>query len=205
MTIVFLHGLGQTAASWTDTIANLPGDWDCRCPELPGLLDGEQPTYDRLYQGLENYCAALPGPFVLCGLSLGGVLALDYAQRNPERVSRLILIAAQYHTSKALLALQNLMFRFMPESQFQGLGFSKKDFMALCATTGRQNLSKGLSTLPCPTLVLLGETDKPNRKAAQGLAHQIPNSQLLMIPDSGHTVNTDNPRTLAQVITAFLT
>lgn len=204
MTIVFLHGLGQAAASWDNTIALLPRDGDYRCPELPALLSGKEATYHNLYTGLEAYCQAIPGQLTLCGLSLGGVLALDYAQRHPERIHSLILIAAQYQMPRALLALQNLIFRFMPEEKFQGLGFGKQDFITLCATTGKQNLSKGLCRLPCPTLVLCGETDQPNRKASRGLAKQIPHSQFFLIPDSGHTVNTDNPQALAQAIVSFL-
>lgn len=204
MTTVFLHGLGQTAACWDETIPLLSQDGDYRCPELSALLSGKEATYQNLYAGLEEYCRMIPAPFALCGFSLGGVLALDYAQRHLEHIHRLILIAAQYQMPRALLALQNLVFRFMPEEQFQGLGFGKRDFITLCATTGKQNLSKRLPDLTCPTLVLCGEGDKPNRKASQGLAAGIPGSRLVLIPASGHMVNTENPQFLARELRSFL-
>ena len=34
MTTVFLHGLGQTGASWNETIALLPNENVCLCPNL---------------------------------------------------------------------------------------------------------------------------------------------------------------------------
>ena len=50
---VFLHGLGQTGASWEKTISLLPEDGDCRCPELSQLLGGKQASFQNLYAGLE--------------------------------------------------------------------------------------------------------------------------------------------------------
>ena len=204
MTTIFLHGLGQTAASWANTIAALPQDWDYRCPELPELLAGKQATYQDLYAALEEYCHAIPGELTLCGLSLGAVLALDYGIRHPEKLHSLILIAPQYQMPRALLALQNLLFRFMPEKNFQGLGFGKQDFTLLCTTTGQQNLTAGLPRICCPALILCGESDKANKKAARGLSQAIQGSRLAIIPNAGHQLNTDAPQALAKEIQAFL-
>lgn len=203
MTTVFLHGLGQTGASWEETISLLPKEGDYRCPELPQLLAGKQATFQNLYAALEEYCSQIPGTFRLCGLSLGGVLALQYAADHPNRLHSLVLIAAQYRSPKLLLALQNLVFRFMKEESFQDLGFGKEDFVRLCKTTGQVNLAAALSGISCPTLVLCGEADKANKKAALGLAKGIPGSELLFIPDSGHQVNLENPQRLADLLQDF--
>ena len=203
MTTVFLHGLGQTAASWDETIALLPEAGDYRCPELPELLCGKEATYQNLYAALEEYCDAIPGRLTLCGLSLGAVLALDYGIHHPQKLHSLILIAPQYKMPRLLLAVQNLLFRFMPERNFQGLGFNKQDFTRLCTTTGQQDLTKDLPRICCPTLNLCGESDKANRNAAQGLSQRIPHSRLVILPGSGHQVNTDNPQALAQQISSF--
>ena len=40
---------------------------------------------------------------VLCGLSLGAVLTLNYAIDHPDKVKALVLIAAQYKMPKKLL------------------------------------------------------------------------------------------------------
>lgn len=204
MTTVFLHGMGQTGASWNETIALLPNENVCLCPNLSELLVGKQATFQNLYAGFESYCDRISGTFCLCGLSLGGVLALQYAANHPQRLNSLILMGAQYRSPKLLLAIQNLIFRFMKESNFQGLGFGKDDFIRLCATTGQVNLTAALPGIPCPTLVLCGENDSPNKKAARGLSRGIPGSKLVFIPQAGHELNKDCPEKLADILQKFL-
>lgn len=204
MTTVFLHGLGQTGASWDETIALLPNENVCLCPNLSELLVGKQASFQNLYAGFESYCDRISGTFCLCGLSLGGVLALQYAANHPQRLNSLILMGAQYRSPKLLLAIQNLIFRFMKESNFQGLGFGKDDFIRLCATTGQVNLTAALPGIPCPTLVLCGENDSPNKKAARGLSRGIPGSKLVFIPQAGHELNRDCPEKLADILQKFL-
>ena len=204
MTTVFLHGLGQTGASWNEAIALLPNENVCLCPNLSELLVGKQATFQNLYAGFESYCDRISGTFCLCGLSLGGVLALQYAANHPQRLNSLILMGAQYRSPKLLLAIQNLIFRFMKESNFQGLGFGKDDFIRLCATTGQVNLTAALPGIPCPTLVLCGENDSPNKKAARGLSRGIPGSKLVFIPQAGHELNKDCPEKLADILQKFL-
>ena len=204
MTIVFLHGLGQTGSSWKETIARLPKENVYLCPNLSELLAGKQASFQNLYTGLEAYCSRISGSISLCGLSLGGVLALQYAANHPQRLNSLILIGAQYRSPKLLLALQDLIFRFMKESNFQQLGFGKDDFIRLCATTGQINLKEALSGIPCPTLVLCGENDSPNKKAALGLSRGIPGSKLEFIPQAGHELNKDCPEKLTDILQKFL-
>ena len=204
MTTVFLHGLGQTGASWNEAIALLPNENVCLCPNLSELLVGKQATFQNLYAGFESYCDRISGTFCLCGLSLGGVLALQYAANHPQRLNSLILMGAQYRSPKLLLAIQNLIFRFMKKSNFQKLGFGKDDFIRLCATTGQVNLTAALPGIPCPALVLCGENDSPNKKAARGLSRGIPGSKLVFIPQAGHELNKDCPEKLADILQKFL-
>ena len=203
MTVVFLHGLGQTPESWQPVLSQLPPEEDYRCPSLAELLEGKPVCYQNLYTALERYCSDIPGKFCLCGLSLGAVLALDYSIRHGERLHSVVLIAAQYKMPKALLAVQNWMFHLLPEKNFQGLGFGKKEFSRLCLTTGQQDLTMGLAEIHCPALILCGQQDKANKKAALGLSRRIPGSKLLLLPKAGHEVNRDNPEALAQALLDF--
>lgn len=100
MKCVMLHGLGQSAASWNDTVKHMGQEPDILCPELAQWLEGCEPRYGSLYSGLENYCAQFEGPLNLCGLSLGGILALQYGIEHPERVNSMVLIGAQYTMQK---------------------------------------------------------------------------------------------------------
>ena len=202
MITVFLHGLGQTPQSWEPVLSKLP-EGDYRCPSPPDLLRGKEVTYESLYSAVEAYCSGIEGKFCLCGLSLGAELALDYAIHHSERLHSVVLIACQYKMPKLLLALQNVLFRFMPEENFQGLGFSKQEFTRLCSTTGKQNFSKGLEKINCPSLILCGEKDSANKEACRQLSQKLPGSTLMILPDSGHEVNKDTPEQLAQLLRDF--
>lgn len=202
MTTVFLHGLGQTPESWQPVLSRLP-EGDHRCPSLSDLLRGKQATYENLYTALEGYCRDIPGKFCLCGLSLGAVLALQYAIHHPERLHSLVLIACPYKMPRLLLAVQNVIFRFLPKQNFQGLGFGKQDFTRLCTTTGKQDCSKSLDRVSCPSLILCGERDSANKKAALNLSRGIPGSRLAILPESGHEINKEAPEQLARLLREF--
>lgn len=70
MSYVFLHGLGQNAQAWDKVQSHFPG---ATCPDL-----AQCPDYPSLYQTLSAQLQCVPNPLYLCGLSLGGVLALDF-------------------------------------------------------------------------------------------------------------------------------
>ena len=131
---IYVHGLGQTSDSWTKTIDILQTTDYSLCPNLPDLVHSKEVTYDNLYAAFSDYCNQYDEPIDLCGLSLGGVLALNYAIQYPKKVRSLVLIATQYKMPKKLLKFQNLLFRFMPKSMFQQMGFRKADFLLLCET-----------------------------------------------------------------------
>ncbi len=99
MKIVLLHGLGQTAQDWNSVLEQLHCT-DTDCPELFSL-DGQDVTYPNVFTQLERRYADASEPFVLCGLSLGAILALDYAIRHRDQVSSLVLIGVQYIRSQA--------------------------------------------------------------------------------------------------------
>ena len=123
MKTIFLHGLGQDCKSWERTAAAMGNGGDVYCPSLPDMLLGKEVCYANLYQTLEEYCEPFNEPFCLCGLSLGGILALHYAIAHSDRVAALVLIGTQYQMPKRLLKLQNILFRCMPNAAFQGMGF----------------------------------------------------------------------------------
>lgn len=197
---ILLHGLGQRAASWDKTLAGLNVG-----AERPGLAElmGNEVSYPVLYKGFCDYCAQFPEKVNLCGLSLGGVLALNYAAEHPDRVNSLVLIAAQYKMPKALLRLQNALFRFAPNSSFKETGFGKADFIALSKSMMSLDFGADLEKITCPTAVMIGEKDKPNRKAAEKMSGKIRGCEFHIIENSGHEVNVDAPERLAELLNGF--
>ena len=204
MPYILLHGLGQSASSWARTTdaLQIPAD-DVLCPELSDWLRGHEPRYDGLYQAFTAYCSGFSQPLDLCGLSLGGILALQYAIENSSRVHSLVLIGAQSSMPRRLLRLQNAIFRFLPARAFASTGFGKKEFLGLCSSLMDLDLSPGLRNVACPVLVLCGENDRANKSAAQQLHAQLSQSELLLIPRAGHEVNVDAPDALAQALRSF--
>ena len=205
MDLVLLHGLGQTPASWDGVLAAMdPGARAC-CPDLPALLRGREAVYPVLYQALSTQLETLPGPLDLGGLSLGAVLALHYALDHPDRVRALALAAPQIAMPRRLLAVQDLVFRLLPQGAFGGTGFSKADFRRLPASMAELDFRRQVPSLRCPVLVVCGAGDRANRRAAQELHSLLPTSALHLVQGAGHEVNRDAPQALAALLDAFFT
>ena len=195
---LFLHGLGQTANRWDKTLSALHLPEPVFCPELSHFLE------DGTYEGLYERVCAYSKPHTdlhLCGLSLGAVLALQYALEH--EVKSLILIAPQYKMPRRLLQMQNIMFHFLPRHMFSQMGLTKEQMIALTRSMERLDFATRLSKLRCPVCILCGEKDAANRKAAEQLAERIPQAQLYRISGAGHEVNVDAPEKLADCIQAF--
>lgn len=203
MPYVFVHGLGQNASSWERTLSCLALREPADCPELSALLQDGEVSYGHLYSAFSAHCEGLSQPVDLCGLSLGAVLALQYAIQRPEGVRSLALIAPQYRMPKALLKIQNVVFHFMPEKAFQSTGFHKAAFMELTRSMMDIDLSAGLRRVTCPTLVLCGTKDSANRKAGRQLAEGISSARLQWIENAGHEVNLEAPEALAERLKRF--
>lgn len=137
----------------------------------------------------------------ICGLSLGAVLALQYALEHEVR--SLILIAPQYKMPKQLLKIQNIIFRFLPQRMFSQMGLTREQMIALTRSMEPIDLTAQLSWLRCPVYILCGEKDAANRKAAKQMANRIPQAHFDEISGAGHTVNIDAPRVLAERIQRF--
>jgi len=115
MQYVLIHGLGQKSSSWDSVIKYMPESFQAVCPDLFAFINGDEANYLNLYRAFADFCNEMPQPLNLCGLSLGGVLALNYATDNPEKVKSLVLIATQYKMPKTLLKVQAIIFKTLPK------------------------------------------------------------------------------------------
>ncbi len=142
-------------------------------------------------------------PVILCGISLGAVLALNYAINHTEKVKSLILIAPQYKMPKLLLKLQNIIFRIMPENSFLSTGMEKKDIIRLTNSMMKLDFQDNLGNILCPTLIICGKKDSANIKAAKKLVNLISNAKFIVIDNAGHEINMIAPHRLAAEINLF--
>lgn len=91
--LVLLHGWGMNAAVWRDLSAALAPDFCVHAVEMPAFGCGDFESVDATSTAIiDALAAALPARLTVCGWSLGGQLALAWAQRYPDQVARLILL-----------------------------------------------------------------------------------------------------------------
>lgn len=200
MKYILLHGMGQTASSWDKLTSYFPESSEAVRPELSAFFTEGCCLYSEIYANFCEYCGSFSEKINLCGLSLGAVLALNYSIDFPQMVNSLVLIAPQYKMPKFLLKMQNVIFRFMPESSFKEIGFTKKDFITLTNSMADLDFTYLLKRVTRPVLILCGEKDNANKKAAMKLAEALPNARFGIIKNSRHEVNADNPQELANRI-----
>lgn len=199
---IFLHGLGQTAASW-DKVFSVLHISDPVCLDLFPMLKGQNINYPDLFRQFEKSCNEYHGKVSICGISLGAVLALNYAIEHLQKVQSLILIAPQFKMPKGILYIQNIAFHLMPETKFLEMGISKKDALSLAKSMLRLDFREELSRLTCPIMIVCGERDKANRKAAISMKNKMLNAKLYLVAQAGHEVNIEAPEELANLIEKF--
>lgn len=200
---VLVHGSGHKATSWNKTISYMKDSGEVLCPNLFSILNGKEPTYDNLFASFAEYCNQIDGPIHLCGLSLGGILALQYAIAFPGKVNDLVLIGTPHKMPKAMLAIQNIVFRFLPKSVFDNMEFSKKDIFTLEKSMKDLDFRGKVKNIACPTLIVCGKNDSANMKSALYFSENIPGAKLEILENTGHIVNEENPRALAKLLDEF--
>ena len=201
--VILIHGSGHKASSWQKTISFLDHQEDILCPELSAILNGREASFPNLRAAFAQYCAQTGGPVHLCGLSLGGILALDYALDHPENVKTLVLIGTPHKVPKFAFALQNVVFRLLPKSTFTSMAFDKKNTFALGNSMKDLDFSGRVEEIRCPALILCGEKDSANLKSAHFLAEHIPDAELQVLENTGHVVNEESPKVLAERLNDF--
>lgn len=168
----------------------------------------------------------------VAGVSIGAVLAQDFANKHPERVRSLCCVGAYdiNHYDKSIQSTQGkaqLMFMLRAlvsikwfskanckisavtsearEAFYRmNLRFKKRSFRYLA---GLSNLINKQQTLKrsYPLMILYGEYDNPIVHTAAMTWHENePSSSLAVIKDAGHLVNMDRPQEFNELYQAFI-
>lgn len=200
---ILIHGSGHKGTSWNETIKFMQDNKDILCPDLSSILDGKEASYTNLYSSFVEYCNKIDGQIDLCGLSLGGILALNYAIDYPNKVEKLVLIGTPHKVPEVMFSIQNVIFKFLPKSLFETMAFNKKDTFVLGKTMKKLDFSNRVQNVKCQTLVICGEKDSANIKSAHYLAENIKNAKLEIIKNAGHIINEENPKELSKLLIEF--
>jgi len=86
-TVVFLHGWCGSPEIWDAQVAALSGQYRTLAPQLPHSVTTVDGFADWVAGLIENSA-------VICGHSMGGVIAARVAARHPERVAGIVTVDA---------------------------------------------------------------------------------------------------------------
>lgn len=234
--IVFINSLGTDLRVWD--------------PVVPGLADKYRIVlYDKRGHGLSD---APQGPYamadqvadlaglmdargidkaVICGLSVGGLIAQGFAAAHPERVRGLILSgtaarigdAERWDTLTATIrhggidaVADTILARWFPADFHKDnpgeiaawrnmLTRTPVDgYLGTVGTLRDTDLTNAVKQIAVPTLCLVGDQDGSTPpEVVQGLADLIPGAELEVIENTGHLPGVVRPDAVAEAILRF--
>ena len=201
MKLIFLHGLGQDAHSWQ-------GVQDALSPmhsESFAIFSSPSESYQEAKDRLTEYLQQENEPYILVGLSLGGVLALELSSQDLPQLKGLVLSGTQYKLNTNLLyRLQILLFRLIPKPVFEKQEANKQHMLQILTELKSLNLTDTAKTCQLPSLVICGSKDRANQASSKKLANLLPKGHYQEIADGGHLLNSQKPNELAQAIKQFV-
>ena len=238
-TLVLLHAFPLDRRMWAAQVGELAEVARVVTLDLPGFGASRdtrvRPDLDAWADAVESSLAELIGeePVVLCGLSMGGYVALRIADRHPGRLEGLILADTRAgadstegaeareqaidHVNRhgvEALADQLIPKLFSPEADREATSFARELALdqapeavtgALQAMRDRPDSTAVLDDLRVPALIIVGEVDELTPPAeAESMARRIGNAWLVKIPGAGHLTNIEAPEQFNAAIKGFL-
>jgi 3-oxoadipate enol-lactonase len=160
-------------------------------------------------------------PAAIVGNSYGGFVALDFAARRPELVEKLVLLDAplmdhdfspdfmEYvEEEERLIEAGDMDAAVELNLAFWCPGVADRVRPMAAASMEIENAElpdPPLSEVRTPTLVAVGEHDKPDFRAiAERLARELPNAQYAVIEGAGHLPPLERPDETAALVRRFL-
>lgn len=95
-TIIFIHGWGLNHGVWQAIAPLLADQYQVKMLDLPGFGNSQPATLAtyNLIAVVETIAEYISEPSIICGWSLGGLVATQLALSYPEKVSHLITVAS---------------------------------------------------------------------------------------------------------------
>lgn len=167
------------------------------------------------------------------GLSLGGMTGMRLAARHPERVERLVVLCTGAHltpssawTDRAATVRENgaaavaeavVQRWFTPghleahpevrqSSERMVADTPAEGYAGCCEVIAAMDLRPDLPSIAAPTLAIAGEQDPatPPPNLAE-IAESVQDGRLLVVPQSAHLANAEQPDTVTPAILDHLT
>jgi pimeloyl-ACP methyl ester carboxylesterase len=224
--LLLVHGFTGSSLDWTDVVEPLARGRQVVTLDHRGhgesanTGDAATYTFDQLVADMSRLVDQLGLERLdLLGHSMGGVVAMRYTLRHPERVRSLILMdtAAGAQPGAAdllrggfeLVRTQGMLALYEAIQPFLGRG-ERADVMRARQRTKLEQMDPlaftelgeelltypsildELATLDLPTTVVVGANDNGLRAAADELAATIPAAVLVVVPDAAHSPQDEN-------------
>lgn len=233
--LIFLHGASWDLHQWDRQIKHFSSSYrvialDARGHGKSTLPPGEV-SPNIFWQDVIAMMDFLDiAKAVICGLSMGGHIAIQAAIYAGERVERIILIGAictnQFnYFERIALPINRFSLRLMPMSWIawsisMGMGNFNPEaklyvrkvagsldhdvFNRVWKAVTSMESRDGLSKITCPTLILIGDHDNMTQRQQQYIHEHIQNSKLVIIKNAHHGTNLDNPEQVEKEMEKFL-
>jgi 3-oxoadipate enol-lactonase len=246
--IVFLHGIGSTRDVWDQQLAGLSDGFRCIAVEYRGYGESEVPpakslaheasdaqsisrnAYARDAFAVLDACGVARAHF--CGLSLGGVVALECYACAPERALTLALADTfayypggiesigerirgiaelgieRFAASRAAAILAPHATRSNVTRVRKQMASVPIDvYLASTRATWTGDYRSLLPAIRVPLLALWGEHDHAiaPREFSEQICRSVPDCRgVVEIPQAGHVANFDNPAAFNAALRKFL-
>jgi pimeloyl-ACP methyl ester carboxylesterase len=231
--LILLHGAGDQAGTWNKVVPELKRRFELLLPDLAGHGESEPRTgalsIGTVLVALEQVCDAVLSPdarVAIVGNSFGAWIAMLYAQKHPQRVSRVLLLGGgpiREATEIDLMpkdraAAARIMDKVLDPSSPRPLGFVLDDLVRVSnsgpisrlAAAGVADMSKylmqdKLESFPLPVDLIWGSSDRlALLEYAERLQAQLPQSTLTVIERCGHAPQLERPRELTRILLKLL-
>jgi 2-succinyl-6-hydroxy-2,4-cyclohexadiene-1-carboxylate synthase len=231
--VVFVHPAAASSTTWEQQVpAFVEAGYRCITYDLRGWGKSRQPdpTADPGYlsDDLEALTQALGlGRFLLVAAAYGGMGALDYALRFPDRLRAFVLATSQGAIIDPDYA--GIISRIVPaelravpiELREVGPSYRAENpagvqrWLDIIHAAGGETAPRQarfltltlalLETLHLPTLVLAADADLLAPPSLMRLlAERIPGSEFAVIADAGHSAHWERPETWNRTVLEFL-
>ena len=232
-TVVFVHTLGTDLRIWDQVRADLPPDLATLAYDLRGHgLSDASPTPG----GIEDHVSDLAGLLdhlrlpraVLCGGSMGGLVAQGLCHRHPERVQGLVLsntglrlgAAEQWNARIAQVEAEGLAPlaegllerwfspAYLAADATRRRGYANllarqpaSGYVAACAAIRDADLTATAAAIAVPTLCIAGSADQATPPAVvEAMAAAIPGATLTLLEGAGHLPMIEDPGAMAALV-----
>lgn len=234
--LLLLNSLGTDLAMWDQVVPLLHEDFqvlrmDTRGHGASDVPAGDYSVPDLAVDALRVLDAAGVRSARVCGLSLGGMVALELALAAPHRVSKVVAcntsakVAPQPWLDRASIVRRDgmkaiataVMSRFFSEDFLAAnpptldtvratfLSTSPEGYAACCTAISSVDMMDRLPRLLQPTLVINGRLDTATPPAEHGdrIVAALPNARTVTL-ESGHISAVEQPEAFAAAIRGFL-